>query len=40
MHNKLLADIQKANEQKKSAQLAQIEEERLKKEAFEMLSSF
>ena len=39
--NKLLADVQKANEQKKSDQLAQIEEDRFKREeAFEMLSSF
>ena len=39
--NKLLADVQKANEQKKSDQLAEIEEERFKREeAFEMLSSF
>lgn len=39
--NKLLSDVQKANENKQFEELAQIKEEKLKREeAFEMLSSF
>ena len=39
--NKLLSDIQKANEQKKINEMSKIEEEKFKREeAFEMLSSF
>ena len=39
--NKLLSDIQKANEQEKMNEINKIEEEKFKREeAFEMLSSF
>ena len=39
--NKLLADVQKANEKKQADEISKLEEDRLKREeAFEMLSSF